>query len=124
MKQIRILVIVVICLLVFWELAHSVDKSFNTYEVIGTVTDKGIKNYDDSSKYLIYTKDDKGNVAVYEITDNLFQGQFNSSDIYGGIEIGKTYKFTVAGQREELFSYYPNIYGYEEIKYTEEESPQ
>ncbi len=111
-----IVFVVAIILIGFHSCSHYFSKSFITYETIGTVTDKGIKNYDDDSKYLIYTEDPDGKIEVYEITDNLWQGQFNSSDdIYAGIKLGKTYKFTVGGKREEFFSWYPNIYGYEEI---------
>ena len=85
----------------------------NKRKVTVTVTDKGIKNYqsDSTSKslYLIYTKDDKNNIATYKIEDSLIQGKFNSSDIYGSIEVGKTYTFEIVGERNEFLSMYPNI---------------
>ena len=43
-------------------------------------------------------------------------GRFNSSDMYAEIEVGKTYKFEVGGSRNELWSWYPNIYKYEEVE--------
>lgn len=85
----------------------------NKRKVTVTVTDKGIKNYqsDSTSKslYLIYTKDENNKIATYKIEDSLIQGKFNSSDIYGSIEVGKTYTFEIVGERNELLSMYPNI---------------
>lgn len=96
--------------------SHTISKTVNRREVIGTVTDKGIKRYNKDDKYMIYTKDEDGNPQVYEITDSLLSLRFNSSDVYTSIEIGKTYKFTVGGNRNRFLSYYPNIYEFEEIK--------
>jgi cytosine/adenosine deaminase-related metal-dependent hydrolase len=37
------------------------------------------------------------------------QGKFNSSDIYGSIEVGKKYTFVIVGERSGFLSMYPNI---------------
>lgn len=66
-----------------------------------TVTDKMVKN----DTYLIYSED-----STYEITDSVLRLRFNSSDLYGRIEVGKTYEITVGGKRVPIFSWYPNIY--------------
>lgn len=92
------------------------NKASNRREITATVTDKEVKNKKEDSKYLVYTKDENGEIQVFEITDALFAWQFDSSDIYAGIEIGKTYVFDVGGSRNKFFSWYPNIYGYEEVK--------
>lgn len=92
------------------------NKVSNRREITATVTDKEVKNKKEDSKYLVYTKDESGEIQVFEITDALFAWQFDSSDIYAGIEIGKTYVFDVGGSRNKFFSWYPNIYGYEEVK--------
>lgn len=92
------------------------NKVSNRREITATVTDKEVKNKKEDSKYLVYTKDENGEIQVFEITDALFAWQFDSSDIYVGIEIGKTYVFDVGGSRNKFFSWYPNIYGYEEVK--------
>ena len=55
--------------------------------------------------YLIYTKD-----ATYEITDSWLYGRFDSSDLYGRIEVGKTYKVKVGGTRVPFLSVYPCIH--------------
>ena len=94
--------------------ARPINKVSNRREVTAMVTDKKVKNNAKESKYLIFTKDIKGEIQVLEITNALFAGQFDSSDIYAGIEIGKTYVFDVGGSRNKLLSWYPNIYEYEE----------
>ena len=100
-------------LLCFW---RPINKVSNRREITATVTDKDVKNSDGESKYLVFTKTSEGETAVFEVTDALFAGRFDSSDLYAEIEIGKTYKFDVGGSRNRLFSWYPNIYGYEEVK--------
>lgn len=84
-------------------------------DVTVTVTDKTVKNDSGDGKYLIYTKDAEGEIEVYEITDSLFSGRFDSSDDYAEIEVGKTYKFDVAGSRVRFLSWYPNIYEIQKI---------
>lgn len=99
-------------------LYRPINKVSNRREVTATVTGKEVKNKEKDSKYLVYTKDNTGEVAVYEITDALFAGRFNSSDVYAGIEIGKTYKFEIGGSRIKILSWYPNIYEYTELEGT------
>lgn len=59
-----------------------------------------------ASYYLVYT--DK---EVLKIEDSLIFGQFNSSDIYGLLAEGRTYKFKVFGFRIPFLSSYRNIIG-------------
>jgi len=73
-----------------------------------TITDKAIKRYGDNDKYLVFT--DKG---VFEVTDNLFIGRFDSSDFYGELKIGKTYDFKLRGYRVPILSMYQNIESFE-----------
>lgn len=73
------------------------------------VKDKWIKGTGNSQKYLISCGDD-----VYQITDLLFKGKFNSSDIYAKLEKGKTYQLTTTGYRIGFFSQYENINKIEE----------
>lgn len=110
-----ILVVLAIIAIFFVSCHRSIDKSFNTYAVIATVTDKTVKRSDDTDKYLIFTETENGEVAVFEITDNLLVGRFDSSNAYAEIKIGETYIFTVGGERNEFMSWYPNIYEYEKI---------
>ena len=107
-------VFVVACLLV--ECGRAVDKGTDFRTEIGIVTDKGTKRNGDTDKYIVYTISDNGETRIYEVTDSFVAGRFNSSDVYSGIEVGKTYEFTVAGERNGFMSWYPNIYEYKEIK--------
>lgn len=107
--------IIGVCIFLLASCGHEVDKAWNRYEITTKVTDKGIKNYGNSSTYLIYTKDVYGEVQVLEITDNLLSLRFDSSNVYANIEVGKTYTFVVGGDRVELFSWYPNIYEYKVV---------
>lgn len=93
------------------------NKVIDERTVIATITDKQVKRTGDSSsdKYLIYTENGNGNVAVYEITDSLLKGRFNSSDLYATIKIGKTYQLIICGERYPILSMYPNIYSAVEI---------
>lgn len=64
-----------------------------------------------SSKRLVYT--DKG---TYMCGDSIWYGQFRSSDTYGEIEKGKTYKAKITGFRFGCTSSYPNIIEIEEVR--------
>jgi len=66
-----------------------------------------VKNSGESidSFYLIYT--DKGE---FTIKDELFRGNFKSSNWYGYIEKGKCYNFAVGGYRIGVLSSYQNIH--------------
>ena len=70
-----------------------------------TVKDKYVKNGSKSGKYLIVDS----NNNTYQVTDLLFKGKFNSTDIYNQLEIGKTYKVKISGKRIHIFSMYQNI---------------
>ena len=77
-------------------IGREIDLSANRYTITATVTDKAVKNYDDNGRYLIYTKDSDGTILVMEIEDNIFVGQFNSSDIYAEIETGRPIRLMLA----------------------------
>jgi len=64
-----------------------------------------------SCRYLVFTDG-----TTYENTDSLFFLKFNSSDIYGHIKTGHTYRLTISGFRVPLASMYPNIVSLEEVK--------
>lgn len=90
--------------------------SFNDHTYAITVTDKERITDDIDSKYLIYGTDKKGQDYVFENTDSLFRGKFNSSDVYGSIKKDKTYEVTVVGYRVQFLSWYENIIKYKELK--------
>lgn len=69
-----------------------------------TVTGKENVKSGDSGKYLVYT--DK---TTYEITDTWVGWRWDSSDVYGNIQVGKTYTATLQGYRVPFLSWYQNI---------------
>jgi hypothetical protein len=75
------------------------------------VKEKERVNTSFSSKYLIFTE-----TEVLTNDDDFFIWKFDSSDLYGDIEEGKTYKFYVYGWRIPFLSWYRNITKIEEIK--------
>jgi hypothetical protein len=85
----------------------------NTYEV--TVTEKQVKRSDDSDKYLIFTQLSDGNVRVFENTDSLIEGKFNSSDVYAKLKENKKYQIKTYGWRIPYLSSYENIINVEEV---------
>lgn len=76
-----------------------------------TVNDKE-RNGTNGDGYLVFAKGE-----TFSITDSTLYGQFNSSDIYGSLQRGKTYDCSVVGWRNGFFSMYRNI-----IKCTEQET--
>lgn len=100
----RFFVIIYVIILVFVFAAglwHPIEKVSDIRVETVEVTDKMVKN----DVYLIYSKEN-----TYEITDSLLRLRFNSSDLYGKIEVGKTYQMTIGGKRRPFLSWYPNIY--------------
>lgn len=83
----------------------TIGQYTNNEEIEITVKDKYIKNGKDNGKYLVVDEEDN----TYEITDMLFKGKFNSTDIYNRLEIGKTYKVKISGHRVRFLSMYQNI---------------
>lgn len=99
-----------------------VVTSYNDHSYVVTISDKervvtssSGGNSSISSKYLIFCTDKDGNDRVLENTDSFLRFKFNSSDIYGQLEVGQTYQVTVVGYRIPFFSTYENIIEIEEI---------
>lgn len=114
--------IVIAVIVVFVSCARSISVGTGEMEYIEvTVVDKGIKNYKSKGIYLVYGEDDSEVIHVFQITDSLLAGRFNSSDVYGKIRIGEKYRFGVRGERNEVLSWYPNIYEFELIPGAEKE---
>lgn len=77
----------------------------NPQEIEIIVKDKFIKNNNKSGIYLIVDS----NNETYQITDLIFKGKFNSTDLYNQLEIGKKYKIETTGYRIHILSKYQNI---------------
>lgn len=63
------------------------------------------------SKYLVYTSS-----GVFENTDSLLNGKFNSSDVYNELKDNQKYTCDVVGWRVPFLSWYPNIIKCQEEK--------
>lgn len=80
---------------------------YNEETVTITVKDKErvVDRDGEEARYLIWS--DTG--ETFENVDTLIKGKFNSSDLYGQLERGKTYDCIVHGWRNGFFSMYRNI---------------
>lgn len=104
-------IIGVIAAVIGYPMWRAVKKVSDYRWVTATVSDKGTKRHDDNERYLIYTTE-----GTFEITDSLFAGRFDSSDLYGKIEVGKTYQMYIAGERHPFLTMYPNLYEIKEVE--------
>jgi len=86
--------------LIAYPIVHYATQDYATFTV-----DKAERVVDgNSSRYLIFTEKE-----TFENTDSIAFFKFNSSDIYGRIDEGKTYRAKVSGIRVPFFSWYRNI---------------
>lgn len=88
--------------------------------VICTVTDKDRSTATDKdgasrSVFRIYTEGE-GCEDTYGLSDNWFAGNFNSSDMYAKIKVGKTYKMETVGVRNGFFSLFKEITKISEVQ--------
>ena len=58
----------------------------------------------EGARYMVFTPDE-----VFENTDELWLGKFNSSDLYGALKVGCTYDANVVGQRNAFLNWHRNI---------------
>lgn len=66
--------------------------------------------FGDGAKYMVFTPNE-----TFENTDVLIFGKLNSSDLYGNMKEGATYKADVAGLRIPLLNWHRNIIRFEEV---------
>jgi hypothetical protein len=114
--KIGCLIYIIFGFVILFSISISIAGQFVTNEYVVTVTDKTVKNSKDSSKYLIFTELENGEVRVFQDTDSIIRGKFNSSDIYAEIKVGQKYKFKVYGFRIPALSRYENIVSIEKVK--------
>lgn len=97
--------LVLLILLFLMLLGGCLIQNGNEADVTITVKEKQAVATHDSYKYLIFSTQDE----VFESDDTFVHGKWNSSDIYGKLEPGHTYKIHVCGTRIPLFSMYRSI---------------
>lgn len=109
-----IMIVVVVALIIGGQFTFN----FNDKEYTITVTDKERivenSNGESSSKYLVFGENENGEVLVFENSDVLIRGKWNSSTIQGSLKEGNTYKVVVVGYRIPFLSCYENIISFEE----------
>jgi len=111
MSKFVIVIIILVIVLVVGAIISSPIIAYSTdVYVEDIVKEKERITKRDSSKYLIF-----GETETYENTDSLWYWKWNSSDIYGDLEEGKTYRLRVYGWRIPFMSWYRNIIEIEEI---------
>lgn len=105
---------VVLALLLFVALLFAkpvAGRLAGTTEVTAKVVKVEQVKKESSGKYLVFTDSE-----VFEVTDSLAWFRFDSSDLYGRLEPGKTYRFRVANWRVQPLSWYRNVLSADEVK--------
>lgn len=106
-------IVALILVIIVGFLAIEAGLNFNdtAYDVTVTRVERVVttENGEIDSKYLVYCEKADGGVIVFKNTDNILRGKWNSSDIYGRIKEGNSYRFTVIGVRIPFLSMYQNI---------------
>jgi hypothetical protein len=105
------IIIGVVLVAILGGIGYTLSGYGNKETITVKVTDKErivtISEGTSSSYYLIYS--DQG---TYKLDDNLFYGNFRSSDWYGKIKKDSTYTFDLIGYRIGFISSYPEIVSY------------
>lgn len=118
-KRMRVSIIIIIGLIAL-AICSQLFLNFNDTKYTITVTNKEriVKENKDSfsSNYLIFGDDENGKSLVFENSDCLIRGKWDSSNIYGQLKEGYKYEITVVGYRIPLFSTYQNIIKIKEIQ--------
>lgn len=70
-----------------------------------TITSKESVARDSEHEYRVYTEQ----CGTLSVKDSWLKMRFNSADVYGSIQEGKTYEVTTMGFRIPLISSFPNI---------------
>lgn len=98
------IVVAVVIALIAVAIWSGIYFSTNHHNRTFTITDKQVVAVKDGHKYLIYT--DNG---VYQDTDSMLNGKYNSSDMYGQLKVGQKYSCDVVGYRNGFWSAYENL---------------
>ena len=104
-----IFIIVLATLIAVGGIIGGVSLYTHTSEYTITITNKERVYQSEDSKYLVFGEDVNGSSLVFENTDSLFYGKWNSSNIQGQFKEGNTYTIKVYGYRIPFLSMYENI---------------
>ena len=106
-----VLVLLIIAIAIPCGISYYSEKDYTI-----TVTEKDIKNYSSSSKFLVFTKTESGKTRVFSMEDTLIKGRWDTADDYAEIQVGETYNVTVIGWRIPFFSEYENIIEFQKVE--------
>lgn len=67
------------------------------------------------SVFRIYTEG-SGCDGTYGLADNILQGNFNASDMYGQLQKGQTYRLETVGVRNGFFSSFKEIVRFQKVE--------
>lgn len=106
-KKIILIIIIIGIVAGFIKIASIEYSNKETIQI--EVKDKYIKRQGsgETAKDVYMVVDTNNN--TYEITDLMFIGKFNSTDIYNRLDIGQVYTVEVTGVRNNFMSWYRNI---------------
>lgn len=98
-------------------ICHSINKATNEQQIVATVTDKIVtySPFRHRSRYLIVAQDESDETYVIEIPNKLLKLDDDAIEICSQIKNDTKYQFSVKGSRVRALSWYPNLYGLEEI---------
>ena len=103
-NRFKILITLIIILGITFSISSYTNVETVTAKVEGKERITEISNNDAKSFYLVYT--DKG---AFKLMDDLFRGNFYSSNVYGKLRQDSVYTFKTSGYRIGFISLYPNI---------------
>jgi hypothetical protein len=102
------IILILVAVMIIGSIFFSIAGYQNKQTIKTKVTDKEriTQNSGDkiNSFYIIYTE-----AGTFKLEDDMFYGNFNSSDWYGQIHRDSTYTFETVGYRVGILSSYPNI---------------
>lgn len=82
--------------------------------VSGTVVEKYVKRSGKSDKFYMVIEKSDGKTEIFQNTDMLFKGKFNSADIQATTKVGDKINFNAIGWRVNALSMYRGMSDIEE----------
>jgi len=106
-KDGRVLIVVAFAVFAALAMIFGVWYAYGTDDTrVCTVTDKDrVLNSEGNSQMRVYTEE----CGVFEVSDTVFRGVFNSADIFNEIQPGSTYEIYHYGWRIPVLSQFPTI---------------
>jgi|694.fasta_scaffold113487_4 hypothetical protein len=102
------IILILVSMMIIGSIIMSIGGYRNKQTIKTRVTDKESITQNSGDKinsfYVIYTE-----AGTFKLEDDMFYGNFNSSDWYGQIHRDSTYTFETIGYRIGILRAYPNI---------------